>query len=81
MDVTEESPSPELAITLPPLPAILLLPSDDKEQPFRYLSEEVILVFTVDLLAINTTMYYMFTFSRHTLHRSLCVRHSSTSSM
>lgn len=36
MDVTDESPPPELGITLPPLPAILLFPGDDKGPPFRY---------------------------------------------
>lgn len=35
MDVTGETPPPELAITLPTLPAILLLPGDDKGPPFR----------------------------------------------
>lgn len=37
MDVTMETPPPELAITLPTLPAIVLLPGDDKGAPFRYL--------------------------------------------
>ncbi|CAB1120040.1 unnamed protein product [Ectocarpus sp. CCAP 1310/34] len=34
MDVTLETPPPEVAMTLPPLPAIVLLPGDDKEAPF-----------------------------------------------
>ncbi len=36
MDVTSETPPPEVAITLPNLPAIVLLPGDDKGPPFRY---------------------------------------------
>lgn len=35
MDVTLETPPPEVAITLPTLPAIVLLPGDDKVAPFR----------------------------------------------
>lgn len=35
MDVTLETPPPEVAMTLPTLPAIVLLPGDDKEAPFR----------------------------------------------
>ncbi|CAN0095020.1 unnamed protein product, partial [Scytosiphon promiscuus] len=34
MDVTSETPPPEVAITLPVLPAIVLLPGDDKRAPF-----------------------------------------------
>lgn len=37
MDVTSETPPPEVAITLPTLPAIVLLPGEDKGAPFRYL--------------------------------------------
>lgn len=36
MDVSLETPPPEVPITLPTLPAIMLLPGDDKEAPFRY---------------------------------------------
>lgn len=35
MDVTLETPPPEAAMTLPTLPAIVLLPGDDKGAPFR----------------------------------------------
>lgn len=35
MDVTLETPPPEVAITLPTLPAIVLLAGDNKEAPFR----------------------------------------------
>ncbi|CBJ33285.1 conserved unknown protein [Ectocarpus siliculosus] len=38
MDVTLETPPPEVAMTLPTLPAIVLLPGDDKEAPFRFFS-------------------------------------------
>lgn len=38
MDVTSETPPPEVGITLPTLPAIVLLPGDDKGTPFRYAS-------------------------------------------
>eukprot|EP00903_Cladosiphon_okamuranus_P016612 g15324.t1 len=38
MDVTSETPPPEVAITLPTLPAIVLLPGDEKQPPFRFFS-------------------------------------------
>eukprot|EP00752_Nemacystus_decipiens_P012627 g11183.t1 len=38
MDVTMETPPPELAITLPTLPAIVLLPGDEKGPPLRFFS-------------------------------------------
>ncbi|CAM9957676.1 unnamed protein product, partial [Choristocarpus tenellus] len=38
MDVTKETPPPNLGITLPTLPAILLLPAYDKGPPYRFFS-------------------------------------------
>lgn len=35
MDVTEEIPPPELMITIPSLPALLLFPGNDKGPPYR----------------------------------------------
>lgn len=36
MDVTNESPPPELPITFATLPTIVLLTADDKRPPYRY---------------------------------------------